>query len=186
VLGNLHFWLVSVPFALALAAQVGFIVHQVAYLLPRLGSHGAGMAIASTAIAATAGRLALAGVIDRLNQRLASAASFASQAAGLALMLALPDSPAALYAGSIVFGLSVGNVITLPSLIIQREFAARSFGLVVGLNSMVGQATLAFGPALLGLAHDLTGSYAAALIVCIVLQLAGSIMLLVGPRPPHR
>jgi MFS family permease len=186
VLGNLHFWLVSVPFALALAAQVGFIVHQVAYLLPRLGSHGAGMAIASTAIAATAGRLALAGVIDRVNQRLASAASFASQAAGLALMLALPDSPAALYAGSIVFGLSVGNVITLPSLIIQREFAARSFGLVVGLNSMVGQATLAFGPALLGLAHDLTGSYAAALIVCIVLQLAGSIMLLVGPRPPHR
>jgi cyanate permease len=125
-------------------------------------------------------------VIDRVNQRLASAASFASQAAGLALMLALPDSPAALYAGSIVFGLSVGNVITLPSLIIQREFAARSFGLVVGLNSMVGQATLAFGPALLGLAHDLTGSYAAALIVCIVLQLAGSIMLLVGPRSPPR
>ena len=51
---------------------------------------------------------------------------------------------------------------------------------------MVGQATLAFGPAMLGLAHDLTGGYAAALIVCIVLQLAGSIMLLVGPRSPPR
>ena len=186
VLRDLHFWLVSLPFALALAAQVGFIVHQIAFLLPRLGNQGAGVAIAATAIAATVGRLALAGVIDRVNQRLASAASFASQAAGLGLMLALPDTPAALYAGSIVFGLSVGNVITLPSLIIQREFAAQSFGLVVGLNSMVGQAMLAFGPTLLGLAHDITGGYAAALILCIVLQIAGSFMLLVGPRFPLR
>jgi MFS family permease len=186
VLRNLHFWLVSLPFALALAAQVGFIVHQVAFLLPHLGNQGAGVAIAATAIAAAAGRLCLAGVIDRVDQRLASAASFASQAAALVLMLALPDSPTALYVGSVVFGLSVGNVITLPSLIIQREFAAQSFGLVIGLNSMVGQAMLAFGPILLGLARDITGGYAAALVLCIVLELAGSIMLLAGARPrPH-
>jgi MFS family permease len=178
VLRNLRFWSVTLPFALALAAQVGFIVHQVAFLLPHLGNQGAGVAIASTAVAATVGRLALAGVIDQLNQRLASAASFASQAAGLGLMLALPDVPAALYAGSVVFGLSVGNVITLPSLIIQREFAAQSFGLVVGLNSMVGQATLAFGPTLLGLAHDIAGGYGAALILCMVLQLTGAAILL--------
>ena len=123
-LRSLHFWTVSLPFALALAAQVGFIVHQVAFLLPRLGNDGAGVAIAATAIAAAVGRLAFAPVIDRLNQRLASAASFASQAVGLGLMLALPEQPVALYVGSVVFGLSVGNVITLPALIVQREFAA--------------------------------------------------------------
>jgi len=117
-------------------------------------------------------------VIDRVDQRLVSAASFASQAAGLGLMLALPDTPAALYLGSVVFGLSVGNVITLPTLIIQREFAAQSFGMVLGLSSMVGQATLAFGPILLGLAHDLTGGYGAALILCIALQLIGAVILL--------
>ena len=121
---SLHLWSVALPFALALAAQVGFIVHQVAFLLPHLGSDGAGIAIAATAIAAAVGRLAFAPVIDRLNQRVASAASFASQALGLGLMLVLPDQPAALYVGSVVFGLSVGNVITLPALIVQREFAA--------------------------------------------------------------
>ena len=62
---SLHFWSVALPFALALAAQVGFIVHQVAFLLPHLGSDGAGIAIAATAIAAAAGRLAFAPVIDR-------------------------------------------------------------------------------------------------------------------------
>src|SRR5262249_44612459 len=151
------------------AAQVGFIVHQVAYLLPHLGSDGAGVAIAGTAIAAALGRLAFAPMIDGLNQRAASAASFVSQAGGLAMMLVLPAQTAVLYIGSLVFGLSVGNVITLPALIIQREFAAQSFGLVVGLSSMVGQATLAFGPTLLGLAHDAIGSYSAAILLCIVL-----------------
>jgi MFS-type transporter involved in bile tolerance (Atg22 family) len=174
--------MVSLPFALALAAQVGFIVHQVAFLLPQLGTHGAGIAIAGTAVAAMAGRLALGAVIDRLDQRRVSAASFASQAAGLALMLALPGAPAALYIGCVVFGLSVGNVITLPALIIQREFAPRSFGLVIGLSSMIGQATLAFGPTLLGLAHDITGGYGAALILCIALQMIGAVILLADGR----
>ena len=177
-----HFWTIALPFALALAAQVGFIVHQVAFLLPHLGNDGAGVAIAATAIAAAAGRLAFAPMIDGMNQRVASAASFASQAAGLGLMLALPDRPEALYIGSVVFGLSVGNVITLPALIVQREFAPRSFGVVIGLSSMVGQATLAFGPTLLGLARDATGSYDAAIGLCIALQLAGAVLVLVRPR----
>jgi MFS family permease len=181
-LRSLHFWSVSLPFALALAAQVGFIVHQVAFLLPRLGDQGAGNAIAATAIAAAAGRLGFAPLIDRLNQRVASAASFTSQAFGLGLMVVLPDQPAALYIGSVVFGLSVGNVITLPALIVQREFAAQSFGLVIGLTSMVGQATMAFGPTLLGLAHDVGGGYSAALGLCIVLQLVGAVIVLVPPR----
>ncbi len=182
-LGSLHFWSVALPFALALAAQVGFIVHQVAFLLPRLGSDGAGIAIAATAIAAAAGRLAFAPMIDRMNQRVASAACFASQALGLGLMLALPDRHVALYVGSVVFGLSVGNVITLPALIAQREFAPQSFGLVVGLTSMVGQATLAFGPTMLGLVRDATGSYSAALGLCMALQLTGAAIVLAVRRP---
>jgi cyanate permease len=177
-LRSLHFWTVALPFALALAAQVGFIVHQVAFLLPHLGSDGAGNAIAATAIAAAVGRLAFAPLIDRMNQRIASATSFASQAGGLVLMLILPDQPAALYIGSVVFGLSVGNVITLPALIVQQEFAPQSFGLVVGLSSMVGQATLAFGPTLLGIAHDTTGGYGASIGLCIALQLMGAVTVL--------
>lgn len=173
-----HFWSVALPFALALAAQVGFIVHQVSFLLPHLGRNGAGIAIAATSIAAALGRLAFAPLIDGWDQRVASAASFASQAAGLGLMLALPDRPEALYFGSVVFGLSVGNVITLPALIVQREFTPQSFGVVVGLASMVGQATLALGPTLLGIAHDATGSYAAALGLCITLQLAAAVLVL--------
>ena len=174
-----HVWSIALPFALALAAQVGFIVHQVSFLLPHLGADGAANAVAATAAAAAVGRLGLAPLIDRLNQRIASAASFAVQALGLVLMLIVPQEPAVLYGGSVLFGLSVGNVITLPALIVQREVAAQSFGLVIGLVSTIGYTTLAFGPTLLGLVRDATGDYAASLIVCIALQIGGAIIVLV-------
>jgi cyanate permease len=178
---DLGFWSVAVPFALALLAQVGFIVHQVAFVLPHLGVAGAGTAVALTAGAATTGRLALAAVIDRLNQRRVAAISFTSQAAGLALMLLRPASPSALYLGSVIFGLSVGNVVTMPALIVQREFSARSFGLVIGLSSMVGQAGLSAGPALLGAVHDVTGGYPASVSLCIAIELLAALLILLRP-----
>lgn len=173
-----RFWSVAAPFALALAAQVGFILHQVAFLLPHLGPDGTGLAVACGSIAAMAGRIGLGLVIDRMNQRLASAASFALQAGAIVLMIALPDRPVALYVGCVGFGLSVGNVITLPALIVQQEFAAASFGLIVGLATAVGQVAYAFAPALLGLVHDAAGGYGPALGLCAILEVAAAVMIL--------
>jgi MFS family permease len=171
------FWSISAPFALGIAAQVGFIVHQVAFLLPKLGPAGTGATVAAASFAAMAGRLGLGTVIDRLNQRWVSAVSFTSQAAGLGLLLALPGSRPALVAGCVVFGLSVGNVITLPSLLVQREFAARSFGLVIGLSTAIGQFALAFAPGAFGVLHDATGGYGAVLGVCIALQCLAAVLI---------
>lgn len=177
-----RFWSVALPFALALAAQVGLIVHLVSFLMPHLGAAGAGTALALTSVAAVAGRLVLAGVIDRLHQRRVAAASFASQALGLLLMITLPHRPEALYAGCLLFGLSVGNVITIPALIIQREFPAGAFGLVVGLSTAVAQFTFALAPALLGVVRGASGGYGAVLVLCMALQLSGSALVLAGPR----
>jgi predicted MFS family arabinose efflux permease len=182
VLRTWRFWSVALPFAFALVAQVGLIVHLVSFLMPHLGAAGAGTALALTSVSAVAGRTVLAGVIDRLHQRRAAAASFASQALGLGLMITMPDRPEALYAGCVLFGLSVGNVITIPALIIQREFPSGAFGLVVGLSTAVAQFTFALAPALLGVLRDASGGYAAVLVLCMVLQLSGSTLVLSGPR----
>jgi len=42
-LRQLAFWTITIPFALALLAQVGFLVHQIALLEPKLGRSGAGL-----------------------------------------------------------------------------------------------------------------------------------------------
>ena len=176
-----RFWSVAAPFALAIAAQVGMMVVQVSYLLPLLGAGGTSLALFGTSIAGAAGRLVIGAVIDRLDQRLVAAATFAGQACSLAMMATLPGSPATLYAGSVGFGLGMGNVVALPSLLIQREFAASSFALALGLSTAVGQIAYSLSPTLLGLVRDLTGGYRATLVVCIVLQAGAALLVLRRP-----
>ena len=95
-----------------------------------------------------------------------TALSVLSQAAALLAMTQTTDV-AVLFAACAVFGLSVGNMITLPGLIIQREFEAAAFGMLVGLSTAIGQFTCVVGPGLLGLVRDATGGYGAAIGLCI-------------------
>src|SRR5581483_12392790 len=79
-LRDISFLSVTTVFALVLFAQVGFIVHLISFLDPVIGRASAATALALLAAMAVAGRVLFSTVIDRLNQRLASAASFFSQA----------------------------------------------------------------------------------------------------------
>jgi hypothetical protein len=81
-LRSLPFWTITAPFALALLAQVGFLVHLIAMLEPSIGRTSAGLAISVITIAAVVGRVGLGLVIDRLDRRLVSALSLASQCRG--------------------------------------------------------------------------------------------------------
>ncbi|MBN8919609.1 MAG: MFS transporter [Rhizobiales bacterium] len=180
-LRSLAFWSVAGPFALALTSQVGFIVHQIAFLSPTIGRAGAGLAVAITTVMAVVGRVGLGFVIDRLDQRRASAASFVSQAAAL-LAMAATANPFVLYAACAVFGFSVGNLITFPALIIQREFDARAFGVLAALMTAVGQFTYAFGPGILGALRDATGNYTVALVFCAAVYAVATAAILMRPK----
>jgi MFS family permease len=176
-----HFWNVSAPFALVLFSQVAFLVHQIAFLTPTLGRTGAGLAVAVTAAMAMTGRIGLGFAIDRLDQRLASALSFASQAAALIVMTQATAAPV-LFAACALYGFSVGNVITFPALIVQREFPAAAFGTLIALSTAIAQFTYAFGPGLVGFARDLTGGYAVPLMICAALNTAAAIIIVMRPR----
>ncbi len=177
-LRSFAFWSVAGPFALALMAQVGFLVHQIALLEPALGRTRAGLAVAVLTVTAVGGRVALGVFALRIDLRRLTALSLLSQAGALLAMMQTTDV-AGLFVACAVFGLSAGNLISLPALIIQREFEAASFGMLVGLSTAIGQFTYAFGPGLLGLVRDLTGSYTAALALCMGLEIvaAGTVLL---------
>ncbi len=175
---SLPFWTIVVPFALVLVAQVGFIVHQISFLDPVIGRARAGTAVALMTAMAVAGRLTFGAVVDRLDQRKAASASFASQAAALLVMINTTDAYA-LFAASALFGFSVGNVITLPTLIVQRDFSAASFGVLVSLVTAICQFTYAFGPGLVGLLRDASGGYTGPFALLVALQLAAAAIVLV-------
>jgi len=168
-------------FSLGLLAQISFIAHQVAFLEPTLGLQGAGWAVSLTSVAALSGRLLVGLVIDRVDRRAASAAVLCVQIASMVVLLSA-ESVAALYIGCVLFGFGVGNLITLPGLIVQQEFPRRDFARAVSLNVAINQLVAALGPSILGILHDLSGSYRTSLMACLVLQAAAAILVLWRPR----
>lgn len=184
-LRDVGFLTVTIAFALVLFAQVGFIVHLISFLDPLIGRERAAVAVAVLTAMAVIGRLLFSTVIDRLDQRLASALSFLSQAAALCVVVNLHNDYV-LIAACAVFGFSVGNLITLPSLIVQQEFDSASFGVLISLNTAINQVTYAFGPGIVGALRDWSGGYSLPFYLCIALEVTAAALIMVRGKPQAR
>jgi predicted MFS family arabinose efflux permease len=183
---DVAFLSVSIAFALVLFAQVGFIVHLISFLDSVIGRERAAIAVALLTAMAVVGRVLFSFVIDRLNQRLASSLSFVSQAIALFIVINVHNDYA-LIAACALFGFSVGNLITLPALIVQREFDPRSFGVLISLITAINQITYAFGPGVIGLLRDLSGSYTLPFYGCIAVELTAAVLVMIrGRGAKHR
>lgn len=175
-----RFITLAAAFAVGLFAQVGLIAHLVTLLVPVLGESGAAGAASLTTVCAVIGRLLLGAFIDRADRRLAAAGNFAMQACGFLLMSG--TSPWSVLPGCVLFGLGLGNLVSLPPLIAEAEFEAADVGRVVALVIAINQATFSFAPAIFGALHDLAGSYAAPLAVAVALQTSAAVLVLLGRR----
>jgi predicted MFS family arabinose efflux permease len=182
-LRSASFWSVAAPFALGLTAQVGFLVHQIPALEPIMGRTQAALSVAALTVTAIIGRLGLGVFANRLDMRRFAACSVASQAVAL-LVLAATTNTAALMTACVIFGLSAGNLLTMPALVIQREFEAASFGMLIGLSWAISQFTYAFGPGLLGVIRDVTGHYTVPILICAALDFAAAALILWRPGRP--
>src|SRR3984893_656100 len=96
---------ISVPFALGLTAQVGFLTHQIGFLSPTIGTVAAGWAVSLTTFAAVLGRIATGSIADRFDRRAVACVNFIVQMLGMAI---LATAPAMLYLGCALFGLVSG------------------------------------------------------------------------------
>ena len=176
-----RFWTISAPFALALFAQVGVLTHAISYLAPRLGPHGAALGVSLATIAAIVGRLAAGLVVDRIDRRTVVAGNFLVQEVAVTALIAA-SSPPALYAACALFGLGVGNVTSFPALIVQAEYPSEHFNRTVSLIVAINQFTFAFGPGVLGVMRDLSGSYAVAFALGAACETLAAIVVLMKPR----
>lgn len=177
VLRDPKFITISVPFALGLVAQVGFLTHQVAFLTPMTGTITAGWIVSLSSFAAIVGRLGTGLFVDRFDRRAVSCANFLVQVAAMAILMSA-TSMAGLLAGCFLFGLGVGNLVTLPGLIIQQEFPDRDFARIVSMVVAINQFAFAFGPALLGRLQQADGGYTRSLLACLVMEATGAVIVL--------
>jgi cyanate permease len=96
--------------------------------------------------------------------------------------LLLSASGAAALVGCVLFGLGLGNLVSLPPLIVESEFEAVDVGRAVALSIAVSQASFSFAPGVFGALYDLVGSYTAPLALAITLHIVAAALVLAGRR----
>ena len=183
---DVAFLTVSIAFALVLFAQVGFIVHLISFLDPVIGREQRGDR-GRAADGDGGGRPRAVLDRDRPAQPAAGLGDLVRQPGrGARRSSSIRTTTSLLIAACALFGFSVGNLITLPALIVQREFDPRSFGVLISLITAINQVTYAFGPGVIGLLRDASGSYALPFYGCIGLELMAAVLIMVrGRKRPH-
>ncbi len=181
LLSDARFLTLSIPFALALFAQIGLFSHLIASLAPITGPAVAALAVSLATVCAVLGRSVLARLIGQRDRRLAAAINFLVQAGGVALLI-LGANTTLLLCGCVLFGLGVGNLTSLPPLIAQKSFAPGDVGMVVALVTAVNQAVFGTAPAIFGLLRDATDSYVLPFTLAAGTQLLAALVVVYGRR----
>ncbi len=179
------FWAVLVSFVLALLAQTGFLLHQIAFLTDRFGSaNRASLALAVTALGSILARFALGQVADRMDKRVGAAGLFVVQASAILGLLAI-DGVLVTYVLVMVVGFTIGNIYLMQTLLVGELFGLVSLATVFGVIGLATQIGSGLGPVAVGVIEDRTGSYDAAFMVGAgLLYVAAAIVLLARPPAP--
>lgn len=156
------FWIIALACGLSLAAQVGFLSHQIPVLEERLSRTAAADAVAVTAAAGIVGRFGLGFLAARFDLRWIAAVSYAVQALGLVAIAEAPPG-LALYAACALSGFVVGCLVILPPLLARRWFGAAGYGKTYGLLALFLYLFQAIGPGMSGVIRDAAGQYGPAL-----------------------
>jgi MFS family permease len=178
------FWLLVGAFASILFCQVGTAMHQLALLRDHLDARTAALAVSTTAAGSFAARLAVGSFADRISKPRLAALLMCVQGVTLA-GFALCTQTLPLFALSLVFGFTIGNVFLLQALLVAECFGMRSFGSVLGLLQLVTQTASGLGPFALGVLHGRLGGYSDALLPVSGLAFVAA-ALVSRVRPPAR
>jgi MFS family permease len=151
-----HFQLLTLAFVVVMCAQVGGIAHQFTLVVARADAVVAAACVSSVAAGSVAGRLAGGWCVDRVGATPLAFVNMVGQAAGLGL-LSVAASPALLLAGSLLFGLTVGNLLVLQPLLLAARYAGADYGRIYALSQSASSLGVAAGPFTVGALQPLLG-----------------------------
>lgn len=176
------FWAIVIAFWLAMTGQLAFLVHQVSFLSMSLGPAGAARTVSVTTGASIIGRLFLGSIADRYDKRFVTIFCFLLQGIAV-LFMAHSHRVAVLYLGTFAFGLTMGGIFMMQSLLVSDCFSMASFGTIIGFSGLFTQLGAAFGPTIAGLIFDATHEYRIAFTIFGITSLSAIIAVFFA-RPP--
>lgn len=138
----------------------------------------AGFALSSVAICGMSGKFVMGLLAERITARYALMIDLAGQATFLLLLTHFAGAGALfLWLFVPLFGFFLGAFGALFPLMVQDAFGIRRYGSIMGVVNMATAVSFFGGPALAGLAFDLTASYRIAFVVVAALFYAAALTL---------
>ena len=180
------YWLLLLAFFLSSMVVAGVLQNEVNFLTVM----GIPMATATFALGFTGGmggvgKLAFGFLADRLNPRGAAIVCFAMQLVGVVVLI-MTHSPAMVWVFVFVYGFSMGGNVAVQPLVTGQLFGIASFGAVFGWVALAGAVGSSVGPVLGGAIYDISGSYAMAFVVFLVVYALATVAILLARSPRMR
>ncbi|WP_426323277.1 MFS transporter [Microbacterium sp. E-13] len=174
-----HFWLILFGLNVSALAIVGIQIHLVPMMMDRgMGELEAASLLSLLGLGGVVGRILGGVLLDRIHGTFVGAGVLLISALGILIL----DEPYWLAGLAIfLFGFAVGVEGDLSYFFTARYLGMRALGRFLGVFGVFNTLMAAFGPLALGIAYDLTGSYAGFIPTLIgSLVLAAVLVLLLG------
>ncbi|WP_322057063.1 MFS transporter [Paraburkholderia sp. J63] len=184
ILARTEFWLMALAVFAVCTALTGMIVTAVPLLTDRgMPALIATSVVSSAGLASAGGRLLTGALLDVFFGPRVAACAFVASALGIALMAV--GGPTWVYlVASVLIGGALGAEVDVIGYLVSRYFDIDTFGRAYGLVFFAFSVASGSGGYLLGLCHDLTGSYTSGVWACAALCLLGA--LLISRLGPYR
>ncbi|WP_349428867.1 MFS transporter [Microbacterium sp. LWS13-1.2] len=174
-----HFWLILFGLNVSALAIVGIQIHLVPMMMDRgMGGLEAASLLSVLGFGGIIGRILGGVLLDRIHGTFVGAGVLLISAFGILIL----DEPYWLAAVAVfLFGFAVGVEGDLSYFFTSRYLGMRSLGRFLSVFGIFNTLMAAFGPLMLGIAYDLTGSYGGFIPVLIAtLVIAAILILLLG------
>jgi MFS family permease len=151
-------WLLAFSYTAIMLGQVAYLVYQVSFLSPIVGSGRAAALVSVTGAAGLVGR-AVGSLGDYVPKHHLLCAYCLVQAAGV-FIAATSTGTLMLTASAALVGFTMGNTLALQPVLMAERFGMRSYAAVFGPASLAIQFGAAGGLSLVGVLADWSGGYA--------------------------
>ena len=172
---------VTVGYIFALGAQVGGALQLVKLVEERTNRSTAILATIVLSSMSIISRFIAGRIIPRVDMTRFTVGLATLQGLSLA-SIALNESRIGLLLSIAVFGITIGNMVMMQSLLLAERFGVRDYPRIAARSGLISFSGTALGPLLLGWLYDVAGGYRTAYLAAAICSLLGAAMFsLAGP-----
>ena len=166
---------VTVGYIFALGAQVGGALQLVKLVEERTNRSTAILATIVLSSMSIVSRFIAGRIIPRVDMTRFTVGLATLQGLSMA-SIALNESRIGLLLSIALFGVTIGNMVMMQSLLLAERFGVRDYPRIAARSGLISFSGTALGPLLLGWLYDVAGGYRAAYLAAAICSLLGAAM----------